>query len=86
MTSYPWGMDGNGGQSYVTVNNNTGTYGYQGSTNVIGIAAAGSTTYNGGDDLARVAVSAVGHATPYVNRRKRRVSATLFVLFKLFVI
>jgi hypothetical protein len=59
-------MDGNGGHSYVTINTNTGQYGYPGSTNMVGIASAGSTTYNGGDALVEFRVSTVGHVTPYV--------------------
>lgn len=61
-----WGMDGNGGLSYVTISNNTGVYAYPGATNVIGVASAGSAVYNGGDALVRFSVSAVGHITPYV--------------------
>src|SRR5437660_254137 len=50
----------------MTIASNAGLYGYPGTINVVGIASAGSTTYNGGDDLVRFAVSAVGHVTPYV--------------------
>jgi hypothetical protein len=59
-------MDGSGSQSSVAMSNNTGLYSYPGSTNVVGIASAGSTTYNGGDALVKFALSAVGHVTPYV--------------------
>src|SRR5207245_10349615 len=63
--------DGNGSQSFVTISNTTGVYGYPGSTNVVGIASSGCAelgcpTWNGGDSLVRFAVSAVGHVTPYV--------------------
>ncbi|WIG58453.1 MAG: hypothetical protein OJF49_001199 [Ktedonobacterales bacterium] len=61
-----WGMDGNGGRSFVTISNNTGAFGYQGNTNAIGIASAGTATYNGGDSLVEFSMSAVGHVTPYV--------------------
>src|SRR6266566_641643 len=61
-----WGMGGDGTHPYVTISNNTGVYGYPGVTNVVGIASAGTTTYNGGDSLVKFAVSAVGHVTPYV--------------------
>jgi streptogramin lyase len=61
-----WGMDGAGSLSYVAINGNSGHYGYQGNANFIGIASAGSAIYNGGDVLARVSLSAVGHGTPYV--------------------
>jgi streptogramin lyase len=61
-----WGMDGSGSLSNVTISNNTGSYGYPGATNVVGIASAGGTAYNGGDALVEFTVSAVGHATPYV--------------------
>ena len=61
-----WGIDGSGARPSVTISNNVGVYGYPGVTNVVGIAAAGSTTYNGGDALVKFSVSAVGHVTPYV--------------------
>ncbi len=61
-----WGMDGSGRQPFVTISNHTGRYGYQGSINQIGIASAGATVYNGGDALALVQLSAVGHGTPYI--------------------
>src|SRR5919201_409449 len=35
-----WGMDGNGSKSFVSISNDTGVYGYPGSTNVVGIASA----------------------------------------------
>jgi hypothetical protein len=61
-----WGSDGDGTHANVTISNDTGVYGYPGVTNVVGIASADSTTYNGGDALVKFAVSAVGHATPHV--------------------
>ena len=61
-----WGMDGSGSLPFVTISNQTGRYGYQGSINQIGIASAGATLYNGGDALALVQLSAVGHGTPYI--------------------
>ncbi len=61
-----WGMDGSGSQPFVTISNQTGRYGYQGSVNQIGIASAGATVYKGGDALALVQLSAVGHGTPYI--------------------
>ena len=64
VANVTWGMDGTA--SYVSIANNTGVYGYQGSINSIGIASAGTTTYNGGDSLVEFSVSAVGHATPYM--------------------
>ncbi len=63
VTNVTWGMDG--AASYVNIANNSGVYGYQGFTNSIGIASAGTTTYNGGDSLVEFSVSAIGHATPY---------------------
>src|SRR3954454_21141124 len=48
--------------------NNTGQYGYPGSTNMVGIAAAGSTSYSGGDALVEFRVSTGGHVTPYVGQ------------------
>ncbi len=66
VPSITWGMDGTGSLASVSLTNNTGQYGYPGATNVVGIAAAGSTPYNGGDLLAQFTVSAVGHATPYI--------------------
>jgi hypothetical protein len=61
-----WGMDGTN-TSITSISSNTGKYAYQGSINQIGIASAGSTTYNGGDALAEVSLSAVGHGTPYIS-------------------
>jgi hypothetical protein len=61
-----WGLDGNGSRANVTISNNSGVHAYPGSTNQIGIASAGSATFNGGDVLAKFLVSAVGHVTPYI--------------------
>ena len=61
-----WGMDGDGSKEFVTISGQTGSYGYPGSINVVGIASAGSMTHNGGDALVKFAVSVVGHVTPYV--------------------
>jgi streptogramin lyase len=61
-----WGLDGGGSLSNVTIASSTGQYAYPGSTNQIGIAAAGSGTYDAGDSLVEFSVSAAGHATPYV--------------------
>jgi hypothetical protein len=61
-----WGMDGDGAKAFVTISSHTGSYGYPGSINVVGIASAGSLTHNGGDALVKLKVSAVGHVTPYV--------------------
>jgi hypothetical protein len=61
-----WGMDGDGSKAFVTISNRTGSYGYPGSINMVGIASAGRMTRNGGDALVEYTVSAVGHVTPYV--------------------
>jgi hypothetical protein len=61
-----WGMDSSASSSYVTIANTSGIYGYPGAINVPGIASAGNTIYNGGDALVKLAVSTVGHVTPYV--------------------
>ena len=62
-----WGADANGSQPYVSISNNTGMSGYQGSTNVVGLATAGTTTYgNGADTLISFTMSSVGHIIPYV--------------------
>src|SRR5205807_3953183 len=66
-----WDMDGNGATANVTISANTGVYSYPGTTNMVGIASSGCAelgcpTWNGGDSLVKVAVSAVGHVTPYV--------------------
>jgi streptogramin lyase len=61
-----WGMDGSGSKSFVTITNNTGVFGFPGSTNSVGIASAGNTAFNGGDSLVKFSVSSVGHVTPYV--------------------
>lgn len=62
-----WGTDANGSQPYVSINNNTGMLGYQGSLNVVGLATAGTTTYgNGADTLVSFTMSSVGHVIPYV--------------------
>jgi hypothetical protein len=60
-----WGMDGDGRKAFVTISGQAGSYGYPGSINVVGIASAGRMIHNGGDALVKVAVSAVGHVTPY---------------------
>ncbi|HEX9036390.1 MAG TPA: hypothetical protein VF808_05310 [Ktedonobacterales bacterium] len=67
VANISWGMDGGGGQSNVSITNNTGVYGYPGATGIPGIASAGSVKYNGGDALVRFSVSAVGHIMPYVS-------------------
>src|SRR2546430_5683969 len=51
-----WDMDGNGSQSFVTISNTTGGYGYPGSTHVVGIASSGCAelgcpTWNGCDSV-----------------------------------
>jgi hypothetical protein len=62
-----WGTDGNGSLSYVNITSDTGMFGYQGSTNVVGLATAGTTTYgNGADTLVSFTMSAVGHVIPSV--------------------
>jgi streptogramin lyase len=61
-----WGLDGSGNLANVTISTNTGSYGYPGVTNVVGIAASGTTNYDGGDSLVEFSMSAVGHITPYV--------------------
>jgi hypothetical protein len=62
-----WGTDANGSQPYVSISNSTGLFGYQGSTNVVGLATAGTTTYgNGADALVSFTMSSVGHVIPYV--------------------
>ena len=62
-----WGTDANGSQPYVSIANSTGLFGYQGSTNVVGLATAGTTTYgNGADALVSFTMSSVGHVIPYV--------------------
>jgi streptogramin lyase len=66
VSNISWGMDGSGSLPYVQIAGDTGQYGYPGAINQIGIAAAGSGTYNGGDSLVAFSVSAVGHVTPYV--------------------
>jgi len=66
IPSVVWGMDGDGTKSFVTLADNTGSYAYPGATNLIGIAAAGSAAFNGGDALVAFQASAVGHLTPYV--------------------
>lgn len=66
VPSEAWGMDGNGTESFVTIANNSGVYGYPGASNVVGIASSGGATYNGGDSLVKFAVSTVGHVIPYV--------------------
>jgi hypothetical protein len=58
-----WGIDGDGTAANVTSSANTGSFGYPGAINVPGIASAGSATYDGGDSLVKVAVSAVGHVS-----------------------
>jgi hypothetical protein len=45
-----WGTDANGSQPYVSINTNTGQFGYQGSPNVVGLATAGTTSYGNGTD------------------------------------
>src|SRR5262249_23515275 len=60
-----WGMDGDGRLSYVAILNHTGSYGYPGSTNLVGVASASGAKYNGGGALGRLSVSAAGHVTPY---------------------
>jgi hypothetical protein len=66
VSNIAWGMQGNGSAGYVTINNNTGHYGYPGATSQVGIASAGNSTYTNGDSLVKFEVSAVGHAIPYV--------------------
>ncbi len=62
-----WGTDADGSQPYVSIANNSGVFGYQGSINVVGLATAGTTTYgNGADTLVSFTMSSVGHAIPYV--------------------
>ncbi len=62
-----WGTDADGSQPYVSITNNTGMFGYQGSINGVGVATAGTTTYgNGADTLVSFTMSAVGHVIPYV--------------------
>ncbi|HEX8996773.1 MAG TPA: DUF4352 domain-containing protein, partial [Ktedonobacterales bacterium] len=64
VANVAWGMDGSS-LSSVSIASDTGMYGYPGNINQIGIASAGSASYNGGDSLVEFALSAVGHATPY---------------------
>jgi hypothetical protein len=59
-------MDGDGAKAFVTISSHTGSYGYPGSINVVGIASAGSMTHNEGDSLVKFNVSALGHVMPYV--------------------
>ena len=67
VPSVTWGTDANGSQPSVSIANNTGLFGYQGSTNVVGLATAGTTTYgNGADTLVSFTMSSVGHVIPYV--------------------
>ena len=66
VPNFAWTMDADGSMSNVSIASNTGKYSYPGSTNQIGIAAAGGATYNAGDSLVEFSVSATGHATPYV--------------------
>src|SRR2546430_6582732 len=62
-----WGTDADGSQPYVSITNNTGKFGYQGSLNVVGLATAGTTTYgNGADTLVSFTMSSVGHVIPSV--------------------
>src|SRR6266487_408773 len=62
-----WGTDADGSQSYVSITGNTGMFGYQGSTNMVGLATAGTTTYgNGADALVSFTMSSVGHVIPSV--------------------
>src|SRR6266704_5231834 len=62
-----WGTDADGSQSYVSITGNTGMFGYQGSTNMVGLATAGTTTYgNGADTLVSFTMSSVGHVIPSV--------------------
>ena len=65
LANVTWGTNGSG-SSYVTIHNNTGTYGYPGVANVPGVVSAGATTYNGGDVLTSFTVSAIGHVMPYI--------------------
>lgn len=67
VTNTAWGLDANGSLSYVTINNNLGVFGYQGSKGVVGIAAFGSTTHDGGDALAKWSISAVGNGVPFIS-------------------
>jgi hypothetical protein len=67
VSNVVWGTDADGSQPYVSITNNTGMFGYQGSTNVVGLATAGTTTYgNGADTLISFTMNSVGHAIPYV--------------------
>src|SRR6266851_5711063 len=62
-----WGTDADGSQPYVSIANNTGMFGYQGSINGVGVATAGTTTYgNGADTLVSFTMSSVGHVIPSV--------------------
>ncbi len=62
-----WGTDADGSQPYVSIANNTGMFGYQGSINGVGLATAGTTTYgNGADTLVSFTMSSVGHVIPSV--------------------
>ena len=67
MPNVAWGTDANGSQPSVSIANSTALFGYQGSTNVVGVATAGTTTYgNGADALVSFTLSSVGHAIPSV--------------------